>query len=114
MDTSAIKSEKLKKLIENSAKFHQLSESEQREKIKKLAKLPAKKQEEIFCPFFEKENTKEKAEISEKRKIIAKLSKKLEEMQTLVKKLARTDAEQFSNQQERAQEEKLLKDLNSV
>jgi HSP90 family molecular chaperone len=117
-DLKKIKSKKLKELMGKSLKFSALPEEEQVTRIEEISKLPVEQQEELFCPFFEKENKIEAEKMKEidanKQKAIMELMLQIDEMDKRLSKLEKEDLEVFDREGEEKKQEKLLKELENL
>lgn len=112
VDTSQIKNEKLRMLVEKSVKFNALPEEKKEIYLEKISKLPEEKQEE-FCVQFEEID----AEIQEKpQKISAeKLNELYDEFSALklkFKKLLAQKEEEKVQAKDNIKMEELLEELN--
>lgn len=111
VDLLPIKSERLRALIKASFKFNSLPEADQKTKIKDLSKHSTKRQEEIFCPFFEEENAKERINM---QKVLLMMSDKLSDIEGKIDRLEREDIEEVDRTKESAKQEHLLNQLKSI
>ncbi|MDX9971016.1 MAG: hypothetical protein RBS56_03885 [Candidatus Gracilibacteria bacterium] len=113
-DTSKIKSEILKKLIEESFRFSKLSLEEQKQMIEKIENSSLKKQELIYIPFFQKLN-KEEEQIAEKREsAFSALIEKIKETDRYIKSLSIKQVESDVEEKEKIEEENLFNKLNEL
>lgn len=114
MDLFVIKNEKLRSLMENSAKFNSLSDEKQREHIERIENLSAAQQEKVR-EFFAKENEKEKVEgLSDKEKIaiLSKLFDEVKELERRFSKLFRKETEVKDREGDNKKMNELLSKLN--
>lgn len=110
IDLSAIKSEKLRNLLNDSIKFAALSEEEQIQRVAEMSKFSAETQDKVYVPFFEKENAEEEPQ----REEIAQAM--LEDYQNADKRVSmieREDAEQFDRGKEVVKGENLINQLKN-
>lgn len=109
-DLSALKSQKLRSLMEQSVKFSNLPKEEKQSTIDAITKLSVEQQEATYCPFFEDENKKEQPA---KDQAMAALVSQLEESDKKITLMARKDQEEMSKTKEGAQQVDLLNQLNN-
>ncbi len=117
-DLKKIKSKKLRELMEKSLKFSALPEEEQEKRVEEISNLPVEQQEELFCPFFEKENIIEAEKMKEidadKQKAIMELMLQIDEMDIRLSKLEKEDIEMVDREKDEVEQEKLLEKLKNI
>lgn len=114
MDLSAIKSEKLKALLEASLKFNALPEKSKNSQIRKMARAGIYIQDTVYSRFFEEENKKEQAQVLNKAKMLQMLIDKAEELEKSMKKLQIEAVEATEENNEESEQKKLLQKLEET
>lgn len=112
-DLSVIKNEKLRLLLQESAKFQMLPKDKQHEHIEKIKDLPYAKQEEV-CKFLMQENGMEKTHTSsdaEKLKILNKLYEEVVALEQKFTKLLKKEPELKEKEKEKTKMVSILKSL---
>lgn len=112
-DLSVIKNEKLRLLLQESAKFQMLPKDKQHEHIEKIKDLPYAKQEEV-CEFLMQENSMEKTHTSsdaEKLKILNKLYEEVVALEQKFTKLLKKEPELKEQEKEKT---KMVSILNGL
>ncbi len=111
IDLSAVKSQKLKSLIENSIKFSMLPEEDQKETLSAMATLSAADQEAMYAPFFENANS---TEGEARNSANAAMVDKIKETEMTIQKEGRKDKESLSQKADVNQQSTLLSQLNNI
>lgn len=114
-DLSAIKNEKLRLLLQESAKFQMLPKDKQHEHIEKIKDLPYAKQEEV-CEFLMQENGMEKTHNltnEEKLKILNKLYEEVIALEQKFTKLLKKEPELKEHEKEEAKMANILDDVKN-
>ncbi|OGJ42454.1 hypothetical protein A3B60_02815 [Candidatus Peregrinibacteria bacterium RIFCSPLOWO2_01_FULL_39_12] len=114
-DISVIKNEKLRLLLQESAKFQMLPKDKQKEHIEKIKDLPYAKQEEV-CQFLAQENTVEKAHTltnEEKLKILNQLYEEVVALEQKFTKLLKKDPELKEQEREKEKMTSILDDVKN-
>ncbi|MEK7127055.1 MAG: hypothetical protein AAB848_03015 [Patescibacteria group bacterium] len=114
-DLSAIKNEKLRLLLQESAKFQILPKDKQHEHIEKIKDLSYAKQEEV-CKFLMQENGMEKAHNltnEEKLKILNQLYEEVVALEQKFTKLLKKDPELKEQEREKEKMANILDDVKN-
>lgn len=104
VDFSVIKDEKLRKLMQNSARFRALPEEKQQDHLNKIKDLPEDRQKAV-CDFFEHESVPPKKLTSEEQLEI--LTKLYDEVVALEKKFTKLLEKEPENKQKEQEEQKM-------
>ena len=107
-DFSQIQDEKLRKLVENSPYFKQLSAAEQEKYISQMQGVSETKVAEL-CEFFEAQNLKAQTNLYNELK---KLHDDIVALEQKVKKLIAADPEKKSKQEDKGRLNNILTELN--
>ncbi len=117
MDTSKIKSGKLRQLIESSEKFNKLPAKEQERYVELMADAQGEAEDEL-CAFFANENTVEEAgtqtDQSKTIKALEALDKQMTELEKAFGKCVRDDKEYTSKDQDAKEMDNLINQLDKT
>jgi hypothetical protein len=113
IDLSLIKNEKLRSLIQASAKFNALDESQQWDHLSNMQNLSPEKEEKI-CQFLAEENAKEAAPMSEEEqsRILNNFYNQISELKDNFAKLLKKDPELKQSEIEATQMTNLISTIN--
>ena len=112
IDLSVIKNEKLRSLIQASAKFNALDESQQWDHLSNMQNLSPEKEEKI-CQFLAEENAKEAAPVSneERLEILNRLFVELGQLEDKFDRLLKKEPENKQKEEEAKQMTNLISNI---
>lgn len=114
IDISTIQNQKLKSLIEDSFKFSSLPMQMQESIVSKINNSTPEQQEQIYVPFFERENNKENEIVEKREKAFENLIHKAKETEHYIIRTIQVNKENKDSELESKAEESLLEQINNT